>query len=656
LKDAEARGDVNWQQVKEVHDSFKYSSQGLGAGAEIILAIAMSLAMGPAGLGMGTVSAAGAGSLATTAVNSTISNNGNLGKALKDTVSASSIKSAGVAMLTAGVGEELQFDPTSLSANTLVGATETAVADAAITTAIEGGSFSKNLLGAAVGEGVTVAGATLANDISGSSFAGGKLTKVGLHALLGGVLSVAQGGDFATGALAAGGDEALVDMIADKFAPDIVAGKGTSQEREAQRAMLLGASKLIGVAAAGATGGDVGVGAEVANNATEYNFLGPASEARRAAARKAMEHGTATAAQKAEFVSDSKSDQRSDYLGEKLQLGIPLTDAETTELNGYFVNYVDEMTAKFGAAAAAKALTDLKQEGSYKTYDYPFAGTDEEKRAWTAANTASVTDFFKTEFRTPSADEKLYNSVGHSDQIAKAQEDDARIGQLALLPEEEAIAGLVAAGAEIFGKGVSDAGAVEGALVGGAEVPALVTSNADISSAALQKDVPSNLQIESLATVSDPAIDPAAIRSSLEPYVKSADTDNISIAVGSVEVDGETQYILSVSGKGWKGNSPKEVNVSGVDYKVVTTDSGSLASASNGFDGVTNFNHAEQKLMSYLQDTYAGKSANISIGVENTSASKPGMCLGCAITSRKFAGDNPLFDVRFFEGSSGVNP
>jgi len=59
---------------------------------------------------------------------------------------------------------------------------------------------------------------------------------------------------------------------------------------------------------------------------------------------------------------------------------------------------------------------------------------------------------------------------------------------------------------------------------------------------------------------------------------------------------------------------------------------------------------------SYLQDSYAGKSANVSIGVENTSASKPGMCLGCAITSRKFAGDNPLFYVRFFEGSSGVNP
>ncbi|WP_050990443.1 hemagglutinin repeat-containing protein [Pseudomonas sp. M47T1] len=28
IKDAEARGDINWQQVKEVHDSFKYSTRG----------------------------------------------------------------------------------------------------------------------------------------------------------------------------------------------------------------------------------------------------------------------------------------------------------------------------------------------------------------------------------------------------------------------------------------------------------------------------------------------------------------------------------------------------------------------------------------------------------------------------------------------------
>lgn len=135
---------------------------------------------------------------------------------------------------------------------------------------------------------------------------------------------MAQGVDFATGALAAGGDEALVDAMADHFAPDILAGKGTAQQREAQSAMLLAVSKLVGVLAAAATNGDVSVGAEVANNATEYNFLGPASEARRAAARAAMENGTATAAQKADFVSEWKIDQRSDDLAEKLRAGTPL--------------------------------------------------------------------------------------------------------------------------------------------------------------------------------------------------------------------------------------------------------------------------------------------------------------------------------------------
>jgi filamentous hemagglutinin len=33
LKDAEQRGDVDWQLVKELHDSFKYSNLGVGAQA-----------------------------------------------------------------------------------------------------------------------------------------------------------------------------------------------------------------------------------------------------------------------------------------------------------------------------------------------------------------------------------------------------------------------------------------------------------------------------------------------------------------------------------------------------------------------------------------------------------------------------------------------
>jgi filamentous hemagglutinin len=70
IKEAEARGDVDWQRVKEVHDSFKYSQSGLDGGAAIIIAIivayltagaASGLIGGAAGAtaGSGTAMAAG---------------------------------------------------------------------------------------------------------------------------------------------------------------------------------------------------------------------------------------------------------------------------------------------------------------------------------------------------------------------------------------------------------------------------------------------------------------------------------------------------------------------------------------------------------------------------------------------------------------------
>jgi len=67
LKDAEKRGDVDWRQVKEIHDSFKYSNSGLGAGSQIVIAILMAAFVGPlamtaaAGAGAGVAVAAGAG-------------------------------------------------------------------------------------------------------------------------------------------------------------------------------------------------------------------------------------------------------------------------------------------------------------------------------------------------------------------------------------------------------------------------------------------------------------------------------------------------------------------------------------------------------------------------------------------------------------------
>jgi len=294
LKDAETRGDVNWQQVKEVHDSFKYSTHGLGAGAEIILAIAMSLVMGPAGLGLGTISAAGAGSLATTAISSTISNNGNLGLALKDTLSASSLKSAAVAMATAGVAANYidpEFSGTQVPLSNLtkgfdlstlagiggfaVNAGVNGIASSVITTAIEGGSFSKNLTGSLISSAANVAAAVgfnaiggyaetkyldaqKAGDIVGEAMWGeGGVARTALHAVLGGAITSADGGDFATGAIAAGASEAMAGVLNTTFKNDPTLRSAMSQ--------------VVGVLATGVAGKDEAQGSWIAQMGDEYN-------------------------------------------------------------------------------------------------------------------------------------------------------------------------------------------------------------------------------------------------------------------------------------------------------------------------------------------------------------------------------------------------
>ncbi|EJM09082.1 putative hemagglutinin (DUF637), partial [Pseudomonas sp. GM18] len=278
MKEAEARGDIDWRQVKEIHESFKYDNSGLGAGAKIAIAILMSFIMGPAGLGLVGGGAGGVfvTSLATTAVTSTISNKGNLGAAFKETFSADSLKSAAIAGFTAGM---LDYADTNWFAGAAEGAksanilTSTNFADIAarvagravisssISTAIGGGNFGDNLGAALLGEAGNVAMATGFNWIGDITikFPEGSLEKVVAHALMGGLLSKAMGGDFATGAVAAGLNEAMMNQL-------ISLANGNDQ-------LQVMMSQLTGLVAAAAVDGDLQHGASIAGNATTYNYL-----------------------------------------------------------------------------------------------------------------------------------------------------------------------------------------------------------------------------------------------------------------------------------------------------------------------------------------------------------------------------------------------
>ena len=153
LKQAEARGDVDWRQVKEIHESFKYNNSGLGPAAQLIIAIALAAVMGPMMAGMNTMLQAVAVNVATKATVSTIDNRGNLGKVLKDVTSKESIKGYTVAAATAGVAQGLNYNPSAmgLDAKSLQTVAVKVTADALIKTAVYGGSFKDNLAASAAG-------------------------------------------------------------------------------------------------------------------------------------------------------------------------------------------------------------------------------------------------------------------------------------------------------------------------------------------------------------------------------------------------------------------------------------------------------------------------------------------------------------------------
>ena len=274
LKDAEARGDVDWRLVKEIHESFKYENSGVGPAAQIAIAIMMSFVMGPGGLALVSGGAGGviATSLATTAVTSTINNKGNLGAAFMETFSADSLKSAAIAGFTAGVLNYADANwfagGTSKTANILTSSNFTDVAirttgraiiSSGISTTIGGGSFGDNFGAALLGEAGSVAMATGFNWVGDNTikFPEGSVEKVVAHALMGGLLSEAMGGDFATGAAAAGLNEAAMNVLVD-FVGD---------NKELHQML----SQLTGLVGAAAVGGDFQLGADIAGNATRYN-------------------------------------------------------------------------------------------------------------------------------------------------------------------------------------------------------------------------------------------------------------------------------------------------------------------------------------------------------------------------------------------------
>lgn len=290
LKDAEARGDVDWRRVKEIHESFKYENSGLGPASQMIIAIVMAAVVGPAALtalsGMGTFWAAGlaavASGAATNATVSFINNGGDLGAVFADVTSTDALKNYVVSGLSAGLSAEYLNKLTGISYDAkgkLVGpslATWEGVSKFAGSQVLQGGTSGlinkaaggdasvSDILKTALFNTVAAYSFNLVGDLTKGVMDDGSAGKIIIHAAVGGLLSEMTGGDFATGALAAGANEALVSEMNKWF-------NGNSD-------LLLMGSQIVGVLAAStqknADTESLQGGAWITANATRYNFQG----------------------------------------------------------------------------------------------------------------------------------------------------------------------------------------------------------------------------------------------------------------------------------------------------------------------------------------------------------------------------------------------
>lgn len=304
---------------------FKYSHSGLGGGAAIIIAIIVAYftagaasglvasigssaagAAGAAGASAATAAAVGTAASAATsavvasaasgAVISTINNRGDLGAVFKDVTSSDALKGYAVSGITAGLTAGLydgwtgtETGSSGLSSNSGLLANSGAVSGASSIGRFAANQVLQNGTSAMVGKALgleaglgdalqnalastfAAAGFNLVGDLSAAknwNLQGGSLAKIGLHALMGGLAAEAAGGDFRTGALAAGVNEALVDSLAQQYA---------GMDPDKKKGLLVMNSQVIGVLAAAAQGNDdtesLQTGAWVAGNATKYNHF-----------------------------------------------------------------------------------------------------------------------------------------------------------------------------------------------------------------------------------------------------------------------------------------------------------------------------------------------------------------------------------------------
>ncbi|MDE1475125.1 DUF637 domain-containing protein [Xenorhabdus bovienii] len=660
LKELSQRKDVNWNEVQDAYENWDHESQHLNPVVSAVIAIAVAVvtagagvtiaaANAAAGTASGAAAAAGAGaattaavstatygavsagisSLASTAAVSLINNQGNISKTLKEMGSSQTVKSTVTSMAIGGAlsgfDQAMGWTAAKDGANAAASSTNSnvpllskgdwiktaqrvagqSVISSSLNTAINGGSFKDNFATALlsnVGNQINAEGANLIGNNGAVLGVPGKAIS---HAAVSALAAEIGGGDAkgaAAGALAA--ELAAIVMESTLFEstyknePERQIHKLqealTGNETKTQTAKMIGA--LSGALISGTPEG-VYSAANSAELVYRYNYTEHMLD------QIARENGR-------DMAAAAKGDQAA---AERVAARQDAAIAVTAIAAGGYALTAGRYILIAASAEARLALQACKADpilcvNQAGIFAADVVGPEAAMGTLAAGGTVKV----------------LSNSTENAKNLAK----ELSHASTALLknekPNTHAVTSLV-------------------------EKEALYTG----------KRAQENYRVYDLNEVTDRALDLNLVRQETKNYLKASHQKGdkaVSYATASVEVNGITEYYLSVSGKAWSGSSPTTVNINGVNYKVILTDSESIPSIGIIKTKQTNLNHAEQKLFNHIQDTYNGQKANVNVAVQNTSTIEPGMCVGCEYTSQNFAEMNKNFNVNIFQGSTGGNP
>ena len=219
----------------------------------------------------------------------------------------------------------------------------------------------------------------------------GSFAHVGGHFALGAFNALANGGnggDALLSGTAAGAAEIAIPQLAQRLYGTSDPDKLTAE----QKANLKTAAALFGTAVGGAGGNAVNAAnaGSAAENAVGNNFLGVYSQARYDESRKNIAAGRNAPEDNIDYAQLSEKDQISDYYLKKWRNGETLKEHQLLYLDEAIKNYYSENVEKYGIPWAMQDVYSLLYGTTPtmrpKNYDYPFAGTKEQKHEWEKAN------------------------------------------------------------------------------------------------------------------------------------------------------------------------------------------------------------------------------------------------------------------------------